>query len=130
MRTQDTGENNMKKVMIVDDEDNMVTLLRYNLEGAGYQTISAGSGESALRLAQSETPDFVVLDCMMSGIDGYETCRRFKQHPQLQDIPIMMVTCCSGTVDTIRGLEAGVVDYVTKPVDPAEIVARVQTHLR
>ncbi len=120
----------MAKIMIVDDEDNMVTLLRYNLEGAGFETIDAGSGESALRLAQSDTPDLVVLDCMMPGIDGYETCRRFKQHLQLQDIPIMMVTCCSGTVDTIKGLDAGVVDYVAKPVDPAEIVARVRTHLR
>lgn len=130
MQTQNAVANNIKKVMIVDDEENMVTLLRYNLEGAGYRTISAGSGESALRLAQSDKPDIVVLDCMMRGIDGYETCRRFKQHAQLQDIPIMMVTCCSGTMDTIRGLEAGVVDYVTKPVDPAEIVARVRTHLR
>lgn len=120
----------MKKVMIVDDEDNMVTLMRYNLEGAGYETVSADSGELAICLAESDRPDIVVLDCMMPGIDGFETCRRFKQHPRLLDIPIIMVTCCSGTVDTIRGLEAGVVDYVTKPVDPAEIVARVQTHLR
>ncbi len=120
----------MKKIMIVDDEQNMVTLLRYNLEGAGYTTLSAESGESALCLAQSDTPDLVLLDCMMPGIDGYETCRQFKQHPKLQDIPIIMVTCCSGTVDAIRGLQVGVVDYVTKPVDPAEIVARVRTHLR
>ncbi len=119
----------MKKIMIVDDEQNMVTLLRYNLEGAGYATLSAESGLTALRLAQSDTPDLVLLDCMMRGIDGYETCRRFKQHPKLQDIPIIMVTCRSGTVDTIRGLRSGVVDYVTKPVDPAEIVARVRTHL-
>ncbi len=115
--------------MIVDDEQNMVTLLRYNLEGAGYATLSAESGDSALRLAKLDTPDLVLLDCMMPGIDGYETCRRFKLHSKLQDIPIIMVTCCSGTVDTIRGLQAGVVDYVTKPVDPAEVVARVRTHL-
>lgn len=119
----------MKTIMIVDDEQNMLTLMRYNLEGAGYATLSAKSGELALRLAQSDTPDLVLLDCMMPGIDGFETCRRFKQHPKLEDIPIIMVTCRTGTMDIIKGLQSGVVDYVTKPVDPAEVVARVKTHL-
>lgn len=119
----------MNKVMIVDDEDNMVTLVRYNLEGAGYEVQSASDGESALRLAEADSPDIVILDCAMPGLDGFETCRRFKQNPKLRHIPIIMVTCCSGTADTIHGLEAGAIDYVTKPVDPAEIVARVKAHL-
>ncbi len=120
----------MKKIMVVDDEDNMVALQRYNLEGDGYSVIGAGDGESALRLAAFDRPDLVILDCMMPGIDGFETCRRFKAEPRLHHIPIIMVTCRSGTLDTIAGLEAGAIDYITKPVDPTEIIARVKAQLR
>jgi DNA-binding NtrC family response regulator len=116
-------------VLIVDDEPANVDLLEQELGDAGYGTRSAGSGELALELARQEQPDLILLDVMMGGIDGYETCRRLKAGAATRDIPVIFLTALSDSFQKVRGFGAGAVDYVTKPFDLEELLARIRTHL-
>jgi DNA-binding NtrC family response regulator len=116
-------------VLIVDDEPANVDLLEQELGDAGYRTRSAGSGESAIEIAHREKPDLILLDVMMGGIDGYETCRRLKAAGATRPIPVIFLTALSDSFQKVRGFGAGAVDYVTKPFDLEELLARIRAHL-
>lgn len=117
-------------VLIVDDEADVVELVVYNLQRAGFKTITARDGPSALRKARDETPSLIVLDWMLPELDGSEVCRQLKADPKTQTIPIVMLTAKADEVDRVVGLELGADDYVTKPFSPRELVLRVKTILR
>ena len=116
-------------VLVVDDSPSTLGLLNEALEVAGYTVLVAESGDAALELVQRISPDIVLLDAVMPGLDGFETCRRMKQGAVAQAIPVVFMTGLTETEHVIRGLEAGGVDYVAKPVTPDEVVARVTVHL-
>ena len=104
-------------------------MLHQTLEDQGYRLLSATSGESALRIAQKAKPDLILLDIMMPGIDGYETGARLKADETTQSIVIICLTAMQATEDKVRGLSLGAVDFITKPFDPDEVVARVRRQL-
>jgi two-component system KDP operon response regulator KdpE len=114
-------------VLAVDDEAPILRLVRVRLAADGYAVVTASSGEEAIQKCEEERPDIVVLDVMMPGIDGYETMRRIREFSQ---VPIIFLTARSGSADTIRGLDSGADDYVTKPFNPDELAARVAAVLR
>jgi len=118
------------KLLIVDDKTANLDLLREMLAPLGHQIFFATSGAKALGIAASILPDLVLLDVMMPEMDGFETCRRFKQDQALSEIPIIFVTARTDVEDLAQGFAAGAVDYVTKPVKQPEVHARVATHLR
>ncbi|MFP4499227.1 MAG: response regulator [Vulcanimicrobiota bacterium] len=117
----------MAKILVVDDEKTMVDIIKYGLEKAGFDVITAYDGEEALKLARSASPDLMVLDLMLPRIDGYEVCRVI--YSELA-IPIIMLTAKDEEIDKILGLELGADDYMTKPFSPRELVARVKAQLR
>jgi two-component system alkaline phosphatase synthesis response regulator PhoP len=119
-----------EKILVVDDEEDILELLRFNLSREGCQVFCASSGEEALRLVQSEIPDLVVLDLMLPGIDGLEVTRRLKSDPNTKHLPIVMLTAKGEEADIVTGLELGADDYVTKPFSPRILVARVKAVLR
>ena len=117
-----------KKVLVVDDEQSIVTLLKYNLEQAGYEVITALEGEEGKQKALDEKPDLIVLDLMLPKMDGIEVCKQLRQeHVQ---IPIIMLTAKDDEFDKVLGLELGADDYMTKPFSPREVVARAKAILR
>ena len=117
-------------VLIVDDHDDNVELLRMRLEAWGYRTASERDGEAALAAVEAEPPDLVLLDVMMPKVDGFEVARRVKANRALPFIPIIMQTALDSTDDKVNGLEAGADDYITKPIDFAELKARINAMLR
>lgn len=117
-------------ILIVEDEVSLVTLLRYNLERAGFAVASAGDGEEALLLAAERTPDLVLLDWMLPRLSGIEVCRQLRRRAETRTTPIIMLTARGEEGDRIRGLNVGADDYVTKPFSPTELIARVNAVLR
>jgi DNA-binding NarL/FixJ family response regulator len=117
-------------VMVVDDAPQTLGLVCQSLEADGYTVVIARDGESALARLQLVTPDVILLDALMPGLSGFETCRRIKQDPALQHIPVIFMTGLSETVHIVEAFEAGGVDYVVKPVRAAEVLVRLSTHLR
>jgi DNA-binding response OmpR family regulator len=115
------------RVLVVDDEANLVELVQGYLEREGYQVLSAGDGLTALALTRDEQPDLIVLDLMLPGLDGLEVCRQVRQ---FSDAYILMLTARTEEVDKIVGLSVGADDYLTKPFSPRELVARVRAMLR
>jgi two-component system, OmpR family, alkaline phosphatase synthesis response regulator PhoP len=115
-------------VLVVDDERNIRELIQLYLSNAGYRVVYAADGAEALRLARSDKPDLVVLDLMLPQVDGYEVCRRLRREGN--DLPIIMLTARDDDVDKIVGLELGADDYMTKPFNPRELVARIKAVLR
>ena len=120
----------MPKILIIDDEKDIIDLLSYNLEKEGYTILSALNGEQGKSLAVGSGPDLIILDLMLPGIDGLELCRLLRNNPDTSSIPILMLTAKSEEVDKIVGLEIGADDYVTKPFSVRELVARVKSLLR
>ena len=116
-------------VLVVDDSPATLGMLNEALEAAGYTVLVAQSGMAALALMERITPDIVLMDAVMPGLDGFETCRRMKASVGLSAVPVVFMTGLTETEHVLRGLEAGGVDYVTKPVSPDEVVARVGVHL-
>ena len=117
-------------LLVVDDEPLNVDLLEQELGAAGYRVVSAVNGEEALSAASSARPDLILLDVMMPpGPDGYETCRRLKAAEATRAIPVIFLTALSESFEKVRGFGAGAVDYVTKPFDLEELLARVRTHI-
>ncbi|HVN53635.1 MAG TPA: response regulator transcription factor [Anaerolineaceae bacterium] len=114
-------------ILIVDDEDRIVTLARDYLEKAGFRVIRAGDGSAALAAARRDRPDLIVLDLMLPGLDGLDVCRAIRRQ---SDVPIIMLTARVEEADRLIGLELGADDYITKPFSPRELVARVRTVLR
>ncbi|MEJ2639658.1 MAG: response regulator transcription factor [Desulfosarcinaceae bacterium] len=119
-----------EKILVVDDEDDILELVQYNLSQAGYRVCTATSGEAALRMAADELPDLVVLDLMLPGIDGLEVTRRLKKNTRTARIPIVMLTAKGEESDVVVGLEMGADDYVSKPFSPKILIARIKSVLR
>jgi DNA-binding response OmpR family regulator/DNA-binding CsgD family transcriptional regulator len=119
----------MKTLLVVDDVPANLSVLIDAASAAGYRVLLAESGERALKLAEKTKPDLVLLDVMMPGLDGYATCRRLKADLALRDVPVIFLSALDDATDKIAGLAAGGLDYVAKPLDPAEVLARVQVHL-
>jgi len=117
-------------VLIVEDEAPLVTLLRYNLEKAGFRVVEAVDGDEALLAVSEEVPDLILLDWMLPAVSGIEVCRRLRRRPETRVVPIIMLTARGEETDRIRGLDSGADDYVTKPFSPEELVARVRAVLR
>lgn len=118
------------KVLLVDDEKNILELVRYNLEKEGYLVLTAMEGDAAIALARKELPDLIVLDVMLPGMSGLEVCRNLHLDDATKNIPVIMLSARAGEVDRVIGLEIGADDYVTKPFSPRELVARVKARLR
>ena len=116
------------KVLVVDDEQSIVTLLQYNLEQAGFEVITAMDGEEGKRLAETASPDIIVLDLMLPKLDGMEVCKQLRQERVMT--PILMLTAKEDELDKILGLELGADDYMVKPFSPREVIARVKAILR
>jgi DNA-binding NarL/FixJ family response regulator len=116
-------------VLVVDDSPNTLRMLTDAIEGAGMTVLVALDGEQALSLTERITPDVILMDAVMPGLDGFEICRRLKRHNALSHVPIIFMTGLSETGDIIKGLDAGGVDYVTKPIAPDELLARIRVHL-
>jgi len=115
------------KILVVDDEHNIVDILKVNLEREGYTVVEAYDGLSAIEKAQTEKPDLILLDCMLPKIDGFEVCRKLRHQT---NIPILMLTAKSEEIDKVLGLELGADDYITKPFSVREVLARVKAQLR
>jgi len=116
------------KILVVDDEQSIVTLLQYNLEQAGFEVITAMDGNEGRILAETESPDIIVLDLMLPKLDGMEVCKQLRQKNIM--IPILMLTAKDDQLDKILGLELGADDYMVKPFSPREVIARVKAILR
>lgn len=130
---QGIGQENQApqmKVLVVDDEDNIIELIRLGLRYEGFQVETASNGEDGIALAQRIDPDLVILDVMMPGIDGIEVCRRLRNNPTTHDVPILMLTAKDEVGDRILGLQTGADDYLTKPFDFYELLERIKAILR
>ena len=119
-----------EKILIVEDEKDIVRMLEYNLKKEGFRTVSCHDGEDALDLAGREGPDLILLDLMLPRIDGIEVCKELKKVSKTSLIPIIMLTAKSQESDKVLGLELGADDYVTKPFSPRELIARIKAVLR
>ena len=119
-----------ESVLVVDDEEDILQLVTYNLAREGYKVGCAATGEEALRVARAELPDLVLLDLMLPGTDGLEVCTLLKSDPRTAGVPIIMLTAKGEEADVVAGLELGADDYVTKPFSPRVLVARVRAVLR
>jgi two-component system phosphate regulon response regulator PhoB len=119
-----------ERILVVDDEEDILELVRYHLAREGYQLSLAASGEQALKVAKTETFDLVVLDLMLPGLDGLEVARALKADSRTQSVPIVMLTARGEDADVVAGLELGADDYITKPFSPRVLSARVKAVLR
>jgi two-component system sensor histidine kinase ChiS len=118
-----------EQILLVDDNTTNLQVLRGTLDGQGYRFLVAKNGESALSIAKKAGPSLILLDIMMPGIDGFEVCRRLKAAPETREIPVIFLSALDDTEDKVKGLALGAVDYVSKPFQPEEVIARVSTHL-
>ena len=117
-------------ILVVEDEAPLITLLRYNLEEAGFEVGEATDGEEALIAVRERRPDLIVLDWMLPSVSGIEVCRQLRRRPETRDVPVIVLTARSEETDRIRGLDSGADDYVTKPFSPKELIARIRAVLR
>lgn len=119
----------MKKILLVDDEEDILEFLKYNLEQESFEVLASTNGEDALKQI-SKNPDLIVLDIMMPEIDGFELYELIKKNKESQDIPIIFLTAKSGETDEIKGLNLGASDYIQKPISPKKLIARIKSNLR
>ena len=119
-----------ERILVVDDEEDILELVRFNLAKDGYQVKAVASGEDGLREARASQPDLIVLDLMLPGLDGLEVCKNLKGDPKTKDIPVVMLTATGTEADVVTGLELGADDYVVKPFSPRVLIARVKAVLR
>lgn len=117
-------------ILIVDDEEPIQELLRFNLENEGYSVLTAFDGPVALKMIEEKRPDLLVLDVMLPGMDGLEVCSQLRQNPKFRDLPVIMLTAKGEEIDKVLGLELGADDYLTKPFSPRELLARIRARLR
>lgn len=120
----------MKKILIIEDDDHIVELLKFNVENNGYLTLIALDGQVGLELAMVQLPDLILLDLMLPGMDGIEITKRLKSKEETKDIPIIMLTAKGHEIDKILGLEIGADDYMTKPFSVKELMARIKVVFR
>ena len=121
--------NKKKRILIVDDEEDIVSLIRMSLNLANFDTLEALSGRQALELLKKDKPDLILLDIMMPEMDGYEVCRQIKRNRKLKKVPVVMLTAKGQKNDAEEGLESGADDYIIKPFDPYELGERVREML-
>ena len=119
-----------EKILVVDDEEDILELIRYNLIIEGYRVDCAASGEEALIKAAEQSPDLILLDLMLPGLDGLDVCRELKANSATRQIPVIMITAKGEDADIVSGLELGAEDYITKPFSPRILLARVKVVLR
>jgi len=119
-----------KKILVIEDEDDVRDLVCYNIERHGYHVVGAASGEEGLKEARKDPPDLIILDLMLPGIDGLEVCRVLKRDDRTASISVIMLTAKGEEIDIVTGLELGADDYVVKPFSPRVLVARVRSVLR
>lgn len=117
-------------VLVVEDEEAIVTLLRYNLEREGFKVYSTGDGEEAVTMVKEVQPDVIVLDWMLPSMTGIEICKQLRWNPETKGIPIIMLSARGEEMDRIQGLDAGADDYLVKPFSPAELIARIRAVFR
>jgi two-component system alkaline phosphatase synthesis response regulator PhoP len=117
-------------ILVVDDEEDLLELVNYNLSKEGYRVTAVTTGEDALRTAKNKLPDLVVLDLLLPNVDGLEVCRLLKNDPKTRHIPVVMLTAKAEESDQVAGLELGADDYVTKPFSPRVLLARIRAVLR
>jgi two-component system, OmpR family, phosphate regulon response regulator PhoB len=117
-------------ILIVEDETDLVTLLRYNMEKEGFRVATAADGEEALLIASEQPPNLVLLDWMLPLMSGIEVCRQLRRGPKTREVPIIMLTARGEEADRVRGLNSGADDYVAKPFSPTELLARIRAVLR
>ncbi len=125
----DNNHSATESILLVDDNPTNLQVLFQTLEGVGCKLLIAKNGEGALAIAGKALPDLILLDIMMPGIDGYEVCRQLKANPATSAIPVIFLSALGDTEDKVKGLHLGAVDYITKPFQPDEVIARVNTHL-
>ncbi|MGD2095913.1 MAG: response regulator [Phycisphaerales bacterium] len=118
------------KILIVEDDHDIVEMVKYNLKEQGYVTVSAFNGKQGIELAVKEQPDLIILDIMLPVADGFEVCRTLKNNRKTANIPIIILSAKSQETDKVVGLELGADDYVTKPFSPRELIARIRAILR
>lgn len=118
------------RILVVDDEQHIVELVKFNLDKEGYQVDTAFDGRNALAAVERQKPDLIILDVMLPEVDGFEVCRTLQKNPATSEIPIIMLTARAEEIDKVLGLELGADDYITKPFSPRELVARVKANLR
>ena len=118
------------KILVVDDEPDVVQLIEYNLKSAGYDVVAASDGREALAKARSSQPDLIILDLMLPEVEGLDVCKVLRRDPATASIPIVMLTAKASETDRVLGFELGADDYVTKPFSPRELVLRVKRLLR
>ncbi len=126
--SSDTVEN--RSILIVDDTPTNLEVLFNFLSNAGFKVLFAEDGESALEKANYALPNLILLDILMPGIDGFETCRRLKENESTKSIPVIFLTALTDTADKVKGFSLGAVDFITKPLQYEEVLARVETHLQ
>jgi len=114
------------KILVFDDEQDMVDLLTYNLKARGYEVRAASNGLDALKQARLEPPDLILLDLMLDGIDGYSVCEILRHQPSTATVPVIMITAMAGQIARVNGLAAGADDFMTKPFSPQELVTRIK----
>jgi phosphate regulon transcriptional regulator PhoB len=119
-----------KKILIIDDEKDIVDLISYNLEKEGFTALKAYDGEDALKLVKAKRPDLIILDLMLPGMRGLEVCKFIRKNPETETLPIIMLTAKGDQVDKILGLEMGADDYITKPFNVRELIARIHAVMR
>ncbi|MGE4271389.1 MAG: response regulator [Desulfitobacterium sp.] len=120
----------MAVILVVDDDELIQELLKFNLEKEGYQVLMASDGSEALSVVEEKVPDLVILDIMLPGMSGLEVCNQLRRVPKLADLPVIMLTAKGEEIDKVLGLEIGADDYLTKPFSPRELVARIRARLR
>ncbi|MBK9285250.1 MAG: response regulator transcription factor [Sphingobacteriaceae bacterium] len=123
-------DNSQYKILLVDDEQDIIEFLSYNLKKEGYQILTAGNGKDAIKIAASEIPHLIILDVMMPDLDGIETCREIREQKGLKDVLIAFLTARSEDYTQIAGFEVGADDYITKPIKPRVFISRVKALLR
>jgi two-component system phosphate regulon response regulator PhoB len=119
-----------ESILVIEDEEDILELLRYNLGKEGYRVTGVGSAEEGVRAARSQPPDLILLDLMLPGLDGLQACRQLKAEAKTQHLPIIMVTAKGEEADIVSGLELGAEDYITKPFSPRVLLAQVRAVLR
>jgi len=122
-------KDKVSSILIIEDNPANLSVLFNLLNEAGFEVLVALDGEKAIKSAEEGQPDIILLDVILFGIDGFETCRRLKASEKTKDIPVIFMTALTRTVDKVKGFELGAVDYITKPIEPEEVLSRIKTHL-
>lgn len=118
-----------KKVLIVDDESIMVSVLQRHVSNAGYESISASNGQEALEKIEKEEPDLVLLDLVMPGMNGFETCRRIRENEKTKKLPVLIITALRGQADSTAAAASGANDFIVKPIDGTDLAKRLRARL-